>query len=87
MGISKITRNYQLTLPKDVRRMINIKEGDEVVVTVENSTIKISKIDGHIITRTSGIWKDLNETGAEYQKRIRKSWSRRMKRLYGDNRY
>ena len=87
MGISKITRNYQLTLPKDVRRMINIKEGDEVVVTVENSTIKISKIDGDIITRTSGIWKDLNETGAEYQKRIRKSWSRRMKRLYGDNRY
>jgi len=67
--------------------MINIKEGDEVIVTVENSTIKISKIDGDIIARTSGIWKDLNETGIEYQKRIRKGWSRIMKRLYGDNRY
>ena len=87
MGISKITRNYQITLPKDVRRIAGLKEGDEVVLTIENHSIKLSKIDGDIIAKTAGIWKNAEETGTEYQKRIRKGWSRRMKRLYGNNRY
>jgi len=29
----------------------------------------------------------MKETGEEYQRRIRKGWSRRMKRLYGDTGY
>ena len=81
MDISKITRNYQITLPRDVRRIVGLKEGDEVVFTVENNPIKISKADEDIIFKTAGIWKDMKETGEEYQKRIRKEWKKREKRL------
>ncbi|MBS3082093.1 AbrB/MazE/SpoVT family DNA-binding domain-containing protein [Candidatus Pacearchaeota archaeon] len=87
MGISKITRNYQVTLPRDIRKIVGLKEGDEVIITIENNSIKISKLNDDIISRTAGIWKDMKETGEEYQRRIRKGWSRRMKRLYGDTGY
>ena len=87
MGISKVTRNYQITLPKDIRKIVGIKEGDEVVITIDDGSIKIFKADKDIIAKTAGIWGDIKETGAEYQKRIRKGWSRRLKKIYGSNRY
>ncbi len=85
MGISKITRNYQLTLPKDVRKIVGLREGDEVMLTVENGKITITKSVGDSIRATAGIWKDMKETGEEYQRKIRKGWSRRLKRIYESN--
>lgn len=82
MGIAKITRNYQITLPKDVRKIINLKEGDDVMFIVEDDKINIMKVEDDIIKRTAGIWKDMRETGVEYQRRIRKGWSRRLKKQY-----
>ncbi len=81
MGISKITRNYQITLPKDVRKIVGLKEGDEVMLTVEEGKITIIKSTEDHIMAAAGIWKGIKETGAEYQKRIRQSWKRRQKRL------
>ena len=43
MGISKITRNYQITLPKDVRSIAGLKEGDEVMFVIEDGKILITK--------------------------------------------
>ena len=82
MGISKITRNYQLTLPKDVRKIVGLREGDEVMLTVENGKITITKSVGDSIRATAGIWKDMKETGIEYENRIRKGWSKRLQREY-----
>ncbi len=82
MGIAKITRNYQVTLPKDIRKMISLKEGDEIMFSIEDNRVNIMKVEDDIINRTAGIWKDMKETGAEYQRKIRKSWSRRLKKQY-----
>ena len=81
MGISKITRNYQITLPKDVRKVVGLREGDEVVFTIEDGKVVIVKSAEDPIMAAAGIWQDKKETGAEYQKRIRMQWKKRQKKL------
>jgi AbrB family looped-hinge helix DNA binding protein len=83
MGISKITRNYQVTLPKDVRELKNLKEGDRVIFAIEGDKIDIVKFDKATIRATAGLWKGMKETGVEYQRRLRKGWSKRLEREYG----
>ena len=43
MGITKITRNYQITLPKDIRKIINVKEGDDIIFLVEDDKVFLTK--------------------------------------------
>jgi len=81
MGISKITRNYQITLPKDVRRVAGLKEGDEVTILIEGDKIIITKSDINPIMAAAGAWKGIKETGEEYQKRVRSEWKKREKKL------
>ena len=79
MGISKVTRNCQVTIPKDVRMQLNLREGDDVIFTVIDKKIMITKSTRDIIKETAGIWKDVKETGEEYQRRIRREWRSRTK--------
>ena len=44
MGISKITRNYQVTLPKDVREVKNLRVGDKVLFAIEDDRIESLKV-------------------------------------------
>ncbi len=81
MGIAKITRNYQITLPKDVRKIISLKEGDEVMFIVEDDKVLLTKSKEDPMLAAAGIWKNMKETGAEYQKRMRGQWKKRQKRL------
>lgn len=85
MGISKVTRNCQITIPKDVRKAVGVKEGDEIMFIVDGDKVKLTKVKDDIIQRTAGIWGDIGETGVEYQRRIRKGWSRRLKKQYATN--
>ncbi len=77
MGISKITRNYQITLPRDVREFKHFKVGDKVLFAIEGERVDIVKLDKNIVRETAGIWADLKETGVEYERRLRKGWSKR----------
>ena len=79
MGISKITRNFQITLPRDVREFKNFKVGDKVLFVVEDKRIDLVKLDKNIVKETAGIWSDLKESGVEYERRLRKGWSKRPK--------
>ena len=54
---------------------------------VEDDKVNIMKVEDDIIKKTAGIWKDMKETGAEYQRRIRKESEKRLRRLYGSRRY
>jgi len=77
MGISKITRNFQITLPKDVREIKNFHVGEKVMFVVEGDKVDIIKLDKDIIKQTAGLWEGLNETGQEYERRVRKDWAKR----------
>ncbi len=77
MGISKITRNFQVTLPRDVREFGRFKVGDKVLFVMEDKRIDIVKLDKNIVKETAGIWAGLKEDGVEYERRLRKGWGRR----------
>ncbi len=80
MGISKITRNFQITLPRDIRKAIHLSEGDEIILTIEGKNIVIRKADDDPVKTAAGIWKENKESGLDYQKRIRSQWKKRKAR-------
>ena len=45
MGITKVTRNYQITIPSDIRKKLGIKVGDVLVVEIEDGKAVIKKSD------------------------------------------
>lgn len=77
MGIAKITRNFQVTLPKDVREIEQLHEGDRVLFLVEQDKIIVKKLDEDIIKKTAGLWSGMKETGVQYTRRLRKEWVKR----------
>ena len=78
MGISIITRNYQVTLPKDIREMQNFKIGDKVLFVANQKEVRLKKITKNLTQETAGIWKELKETGQDYQKSLRAEWKKRL---------
>jgi AbrB family looped-hinge helix DNA binding protein len=77
MGISAVTRNFQVTLPKDVRERLRIKEGDRVFVEVdEDGKITIDIMKKSPVDESSGIWKKEAE-GVKYTRKLRKDWAAR----------
>lgn len=81
MGIAKVTRNYQVTIPRDVRRLQGIEVGDSVLFAVEGNKIDFLKLNRqHILAEAAGSWKSPG-SGVEYVRTIRKGWAQRRKRL------
>ncbi|MFZ8838466.1 MAG: AbrB/MazE/SpoVT family DNA-binding domain-containing protein [Pyrobaculum sp.] len=46
MAVVRVSRNYQITIPAEVRRRLGIKVGDRVLVEVEGDKIVIRKAAG-----------------------------------------
>ena len=80
MSITKVTRNYQITVPRDIREQAKIAEGDKLVVTMENDEIKIKKFDKDVFEKAFGSWKSVKDS-IKYVKDIRNGWGKRRKRL------
>jgi len=73
MGIAKVTRNFQVTLPKDVRKVHNIKIGDTVLFTCVGNELHVRKLNiTTFLNEIAGSWttdKDLREVRKEWKKR------------------
>ena len=48
MSIIKVTRKFQITIPKDVREKLRISVGDLLKITVDNNRIIIEPIKATI---------------------------------------
>ena len=46
--IVKVTRNYQITIPKGIRTAAGIEEGDLLHITVKNGKIIVEKIESDL---------------------------------------
>ncbi len=81
MGIAKVTTNYQVTIPKDIRKLKNINVGDTVLFTLEGERVDFIKMDQKMLVReTAGIWRS-SGGGTEYVNEIRKGWKKRQERV------
>jgi len=83
MGIAKVTTNYQVTIPKDIRKIQDIKVGDTVLFALEGDKIDFFKMNRkELIKSIAGMWKDkIKGSSIDYVKEIRKGWAKREKRL------
>ncbi|MDO8642622.1 MAG: AbrB/MazE/SpoVT family DNA-binding domain-containing protein [Candidatus Woesearchaeota archaeon] len=82
MGIAKITRNWQVTIPKDVRELKGLEEGGSVIFAIEGDRVDILKLNKDVINAAAGLWTTTKETGVEYENRMRKTWEPRRKREF-----
>jgi len=76
MGISKITRNFQLTIPKDVRSLRQFKIGDTVLFVVEGERVDLVKMGKGMVKKIAGLWSS-RESGVEYENKLRRGWQKR----------
>ncbi len=77
MGISVITRNFQVTLPKDVRELSKIEEGDKVIVEVDDAgRIVMNPLKKSPVDDSFGAWEGEVE-GVKYTNALRGEWGAR----------
>lgn len=81
MGITKVTRNYQVTLPSDVRESMGIKIGDKIVILPDKNDAVIKKAGKDALDRAFGAWDKSKESGTEYVRKLRSEEEKRLKRL------
>lgn len=81
MPIVTVTRNYQITIPEEIRKKKGIKEGDRVIAKLnDEGKIVIETLRGSIVEETFGAWKGEAE-GVEYVDLLRKGWKKRGERV------
>ncbi|WP_324736540.1 AbrB/MazE/SpoVT family DNA-binding domain-containing protein [Thermococcus sp. SY098] len=44
MAITKVTRNYQVTIPAEIRKVLGIKEGELLEVKLEGDRIVLQRL-------------------------------------------
>lgn len=76
MSTSKVTRNYQITLPSELRILQNIQVGDTVVFTYEEGKVNLFKKKEHNLDRAFGIWKK-GPSGEKEVRKMRQEWNTR----------
>ncbi len=81
MATTTVTRNYQITLPKDVREVENIKVGDRLSLNIRGDSIEIRKFSKERIMGCFGAWGKSTETSVETVRKIRDESEQRLKRL------
>jgi len=77
MEATKITRNYQITIPSEIRIAKKLKIGDRVKFNIRDGKVEIEKIGKDAILASAGIWNEIRGSSADYVRKMRKEWDRR----------
>jgi len=74
--VVKVTRKYQITIPKGVRKKVGIDIGDELRVADKGELIILRKRrKGKSLLELAGCWEGYPEDPDEFMKELRKLWS------------
>ncbi len=79
MGISKVTRNFQITIPRDVREARNVHVGDRMVFIVKEDCVDLVKLDDQALADAAGLWSDFKGSSVDHVRKMRREWARRPK--------
>ncbi len=76
MATVTVTRNAQVTIPKEIRDALDIREGDRVTMRVEGKEVVIEKVAGEVWSDCTdflvdGFEKVLAELRADSRRRFR----------------
>lgn len=76
-----VTRNYQVTLAKEIRDELDIEIGERLVAEVKDNAVVMKKIDKSPVDAIFGLWKGkIKGSSVEYVRNLRKSWRKRQQR-------
>lgn len=79
MQIVTVGSRYQIVIPKEIRKKVQVRPGDKVEVSAQDeSTVKIKAEPKSWVERTRGIakeaWKGIDTT--KYLEELRNEWDR-----------
>lgn len=74
MGIGSVTTKGQVTIPKEIRDSLDLREGDRVVFVIEDGQATIRKVTKKRLSEILRSQKSWKEDSTELQKRLRKEW-------------
>ena len=57
MAVSRVTRNYQVTVPREIRELAGVKVGDTLLFVREGEDVVLRKIDKDLLVQGFGLWK------------------------------
>ncbi len=80
----KVTRNYQITIPLEIREKLGIKVGDKVLVVCEGDEIRIIPKKKSIKELKGTIKKDIGITSTKIDEVIRSSVEEVSKAVEGE---
>ena len=56
MSVVKVTRKYQVTIPKEIRERRGIEIGDRLKVSLEGGKIALERAEESVIDEVTGSW-------------------------------
>jgi AbrB family looped-hinge helix DNA binding protein len=71
MAKTKVTRKYQITIPQEVRKKMELRIGDELLIREENDKILMEKPVE--IDRLGGSWNHIDST-EKFMQEVRRLW-------------
>jgi len=75
-NVTKVTRKYQVTIPKNVRKKVGVEVGDRLKVTQKGELILLKKVSKRkSLLEFAGCWKGYPEKPEELMTELRKLWS------------
>ncbi|HCF70852.1 MAG TPA: AbrB family transcriptional regulator [Syntrophomonas sp.] len=82
-----VSSRGQVVIPSEIRKRLNIKEGDILSADVEGggrlvfSVARKNRVKKGVVAQTAGLLSDMEMSGLEYVASIRKGSGRRMDEL------
>ncbi|WKT58877.1 AbrB/MazE/SpoVT family DNA-binding domain-containing protein [Candidatus Nitrosotenuis chungbukensis] len=74
MSVGSVTTKGQITIPKEIREKLNLKEGDRVIFVIEGGQATIRKASSEKFSEILRRQKPWQEHSVKFQKRIRREW-------------
>lgn len=74
INVGSMTSKGQITIPKEIRERLDLKEGDRVVFVIQSGQATIRKAPRERISEILRRQKPWKEYSTRFQRRIRKEW-------------
>jgi len=72
--IGSVARKGQITIPKEIRETLRLREGDRVIFILEGERVVIRKVSGEKLSEILMKQKPWPESSMAFQKRLREEW-------------
>ncbi|CAE6488306.1 MAG: AbrB/MazE/SpoVT family DNA-binding domain-containing protein [Candidatus Nitrosotenuis sp.] len=74
ISVGSITTKGQITIPKEIRERLELKEGDKIIFIIEAGRATIKKAPVEKLSQILRRHKPWKTQSVKFQKRIRREW-------------